>query len=474
LAEYVASETVSHLNAAVQHFQLVLDQCPIGHPDHGTALTNLAYARLKGSIRNDLEDIDNTTSLFREALALRLQHHPDHPLSLYNLTEALVWRDNKKSAAADIREAAQLYHELLPLCPDGTYLRSIAAGAYGVEYVIVGCIKLPTDASDEGIHLRRVVLELCSLGHGLRLRALHELAQAVEARFDQHGSIGDLDTNIQLRRTAVYLCPEGHADRGAYLNNLALSLVSRFDHQGKPSDLDEAISLYEEAPCLRPVGHKSRDLSLNNLGSALVARFKTRGNIDDITRAVSLHREALTLCPPEHPRRDTTLNILALVLETRYDKLQVGEDLDEAIDRFRESLQLAPLDDPQRDATLHNLSLALCSHFTQTQENEDVGEAITRCQQLLAALSSLHPNRYFSYMRLQEAYLSRYRILHDPSDLPLAIENFRLASRHPTQGFPQRITEAIDWARQAEVYQHESALEAYQVCFELFDSHVMT
>jgi CHAT domain-containing protein len=77
-------------------------------------------------------------------------------------------------------------------------------------------------------------------------------------------------------------------------------------------------------------------------------------------------------------------------------------------------------------------------------------------------------------MRLQEAYLSRYRILHDPADLSLAIENFRFASRHPTQGFPERIAEAIDWARQVEVDQHESALEAYQTCFELFDSHVMT
>jgi hypothetical protein len=30
------------------------------------------------------------------------------------------------------------------------------------------------------------------------------------------------------------------------------------------------------------------------------------------------------------------------------------------------------------------------------------------------------------------------------------------------------------WARQAEACQHESALEAYQLCLELFDKHVMT
>ncbi|KAG1849878.1 hypothetical protein C8R48DRAFT_778469 [Suillus tomentosus] len=97
------------LKAAIVHacddqddalFDLVLDQCPVSHPDHATALTNLARARLEGYIRNDVEDIDATTSLFRDALTLRPQPHPDHPLSLYNVT------------------AAQLYHELLPLCPE--------------------------------------------------------------------------------------------------------------------------------------------------------------------------------------------------------------------------------------------------------------------------------------------------------------------------------------------------------------------
>ncbi|KIK46059.1 hypothetical protein CY34DRAFT_800938 [Suillus luteus UH-Slu-Lm8-n1] len=66
------------------------------------------------------------------------------------------------------------------------------------------------------------------------------------------------------------------------------------------------------------------------------------------------------------------------------------------------------------------------------------------------------------------------KIQHNRTDLSLAVKNFKLASTHPTQGFPEHIKEAIDWALQAEIYQHESALEAYQVCLELFDSHMMT
>ncbi|KAG1785463.1 CHAT domain-containing protein [Suillus plorans] len=458
----------------MEHFQLVLNQCPVSHPDRATALTNLAWVHLKGYIRNDVQDIDTTTSLFRDALVLRPQHHPDHPLSLFILAVALSWRHNKTRIVGDIREAAKLYHELLPLCPEGTYLHSIAAGKKGVEYVIEECNNLPTDPSDEGIHLQRVVLELCPLGHQLRPRTLDKLAQAVEARFDQHGSIDDLDTSIQLGREAVSLCPEGHADRDTYLNNLAFSLRSRFKYQDNPNDLDEAIPLYEAALHLCPVGHESRDFSLDNLGGALVDRFNKRGDIKDMTQAINLYREALTLRSFGHPRRDTTLNNLALALQNRYDKSRVREDLDEAIDLHHESLQLQQLDDPGRHKTLFNLSSSLCSRFTQTRKNEDVEEAIALCQESLAALSLLHPDRFFSYMCLQEAYLSRYQILYDPADLSLAVENSRLASRHSTQGFPARIIIAFNWTVGVEQHGHVSALEAYSTFFELLDAHLVT
>ncbi|KAG2361197.1 CHAT domain-containing protein [Suillus spraguei] len=456
-------EIARHTDADVSHLN---DACPASHPDHAAALTNLAWARLKGYIRKDLQDVDATTSIFRDALALRPRRHPDHSLSLYNLIEALTWCRDKKDTAGDIREAAQLYHELLPLCPEGTYLHSIAAGKNGVDYVIGECNNLPKDESDEGIHFRRVILDLCPLDHPLRPEALDKLSSDLRSRFTQRGNIEDLDEGIQFRREAVSLCPEGHPDRDGYLNNLAFSLKARFGQQGKPHDLDEAISLYEEALRLCPVGH--------NFRRALRTRFSEHDDIDDITRAVSLCREALALCPPGHPTRDTTLNNLALALKIRYNKLDVSEDLNEAIDLYRESLRLKRLDHPERHIILFNLSSVLCSRFRQTQENEDVEEAISLCQQSLSALSSLHPDRYFSYMRLQEAYLSRYQIVHDPADLSLAVENFRLASRHPTQGFPGRIQEAYNWTVAAEQYDHESALEAYSAFFELLDDHLAT
>ncbi|KAG2342353.1 hypothetical protein BDR05DRAFT_1000986 [Suillus weaverae] len=424
LAKYVARKLkrVSHLNDAVKHFQLVLDQCPVGHPDRAAALTNLAWARLKGYTRKDFQDVDSTISLFREALALRPQGHPDHPLSIYHLTSALTWRYRKERIAAyNIHEPAQLSCKLLFLCPEGTYLHSIAAGADGVDYVIRECNKLAKDASAVGIHLRRIVLKLCPLGNEHRPEALNKLAEVLRSRFEQHGSIDDLDECIHLCREAVSLCPKGHSERETYLNDLALSLDYRFHHQGNSHDLNEAISMYEEALRLRPVGHKYREVSLNNLGLALRARFGRRGDLNDIIRAISLHREALMLHPHGNPRRHNRLNNLALALKARYDRLNTNEDLNEAIDLYRASLQIMRHGHPKRPLALSNLSSALCSRFTQTWKNEDVVEAIQLCQESLQALPSLHPDRWFSYRWLSAAYLSRYRVQHNLAELSLAV-----------------------------------------------------
>ncbi|KAG2354325.1 hypothetical protein BDR07DRAFT_1465097 [Suillus spraguei] len=355
LASYVTSQTVSELSDAIYHFQSVLDQCPVGHPDRAGALTNLAWARLKGYIQYNFQDIDSITSLFREALASRPQGHPDHPLSIYHLVDVLLWRFRKENfTTVYIHESAQLCCKLLALCPEATYLHSIVAGKNGVDYVIGQCNELEAEGSDEGIHIRRVILELCPLGNKHRPIALDILGWALRLRFEQHGSTDDLDESIQCHREAVSLCSEGDSERNEYLNNLATSLWNRFQHQGNYHDLNDAISLYEEVLRLCPVGHKCRDFPLDNLGVALSTRFKQRGDVSDINRAISLHRQALTLCPPGNSNRDYRLHNLAHALYMIHDKLGVSEDINEAIDLYRDSLQLMQHDHPYRSQALCN------------------------------------------------------------------------------------------------------------------------
>ncbi|KAG1814087.1 hypothetical protein EV424DRAFT_1645823 [Suillus variegatus] len=228
----------------------------------------------------------------------------------------------------------------------------------------------------------------------------------------------------QFLREAASLCPEGHASCDGYLNNLAKQ-------------------------CAYVLLGTNLVVLIGQPGGALVTRFYKRGDADDITQAIGLLRKALTLCPPGHPSRDTTFNKLALALKTRYEKLHFSEDLHEAIHHYRESLRLVRHDHPERYVTLYDLSLVLWFRFTQTWTNENVKEAII-LRQNYGGFAFTHPDRH--------------------ADLSLAVEKFRLASAHPTQGFPSRIEMALRWVDEVEGHEHDSALNVYQVCLRFFDN----
>ncbi|KAG1752102.1 CHAT domain-containing protein [Suillus lakei] len=422
-AKYMRDEGASDLHNAVQHFQFVLGRHPVDHPDRAAALTNLAWARLQG--------LHSATPIVHCLFIISPKHWPGAttikipPLTSMNLPTSTM-----------------SYCHSAPKAPIFVASRQ---GKMVWITVISRYNNLPTDASNEGIQLRR---SQCSSSVLWATNTVQEPSAGLHRQF-KHALINTTVSMILKRAynmvVKLFLCAPRDILTPSHFSPC-------FTHQGKFDDLNEAISLFKKALRLCPVGHQSREALLDSLGGALLYRFNR-------TPAVSLYRKALTLHPPGHPHCNTTLGNLATALTTRYGKLQASEDLDEAIDMCRESLRSTQLDHTERHITLRNLSSALCSRFTHTRKNEDVEEAITR---------------YFSYMRLQEAYLSRYQMQHNPADLSLAVENFRLASRHPMQGFPDRIKEAINWARQAEVYQHESALEAYQTCLELCDNHAMT
>ncbi|KAG1731286.1 hypothetical protein EDB19DRAFT_1831768 [Suillus lakei] len=122
------SNLSNDLDNSIRGFQAVLDQCPPGHPDRAAALSNLAHAVLYGYTKNIRTDIDHAISLFRSALDLRPPGHPDHLLSNIDLCQAFQHRYSHEQGHADLREAIDLSHYLLPLCVEGSYLHGVALG----------------------------------------------------------------------------------------------------------------------------------------------------------------------------------------------------------------------------------------------------------------------------------------------------------------------------------------------------------
>ncbi|KAG1731528.1 uncharacterized protein EDB91DRAFT_1349369 [Suillus paluster] len=452
-ALYSKSNCRNDLDRAIRGFRTVLEQCPDVHPDRAAALSNLAHA-----IKNIGTDIDHAISLFRSALAIRPRGHPDHPLSIINLCEALRQRHLRRHDSADVREVAELYSSLLPLCVEGSYLHRVVLDANGVQYVIDECNALPCSPMEESILLRRIILELSA-----------DLCE----RFRQNGDIDDIDRAVQLSRDALAICPV-KAGCGSFLGVLCYALKLRFDHHGDPSDLDESIPLYRAALDLCPPFDPARWTSLNNLAEALNARYNKCSHVWDFEEAIRLHQEALALRPRGRPRRDHTLNNIAAAHYTHFRKSEDISALDDAISFYREALELRPPGNQWHCQALLNLASALQERFTQTRYGEHIEEAIRRCQEALESLPFNHPECYFCYVSLQEAYTARFNVQCHPDDLASAFKNCRLAVNLRTQDFPRRIEQVFQWIEDAEKYNHESALEAYQTSLRLLDVYLST
>ncbi|KAG2083433.1 hypothetical protein BD769DRAFT_1375621, partial [Suillus cothurnatus] len=140
------------LNNAVKHFQLVLDQCPVGHPYQAATLTNLAWAALKATFKTmfktSLKQLNEAISLYEEALRLCPVEHKYRHFSLDKLGGALLARFNQRG---DVNDIISLRREALTLCSLGNPSRhsTLSNPALRTRYV-----KLNTSGDlDEAINL---------------------------------------------------------------------------------------------------------------------------------------------------------------------------------------------------------------------------------------------------------------------------------------------------------------------------------
>jgi tetratricopeptide (TPR) repeat protein len=321
-ALYRKSNNRNNLDSAIQGFQAVIDRYPAGHPSRAAALSNLAYVILHAFTKDIPVDIERAISLFRSALALRPPGHPDHPISILYLCKALHQRHLHRRDRADLREAAKLYHSLLPLCVEGSYLQL---------HAIEECNALARDPSDESIMLRRTVVGYCQPRHEYRSRSLNRLAGDLYARFQRNGDLSHIHEAVNLSREALDECP-ADSERSFFLSVLAYTLKLRFHHLRNPSDIKECISLNREALSLRPPRHPARRISLNNLAKALEASYICYGNITEFQEAVQLDEAAYDVSsgyfgtPPPQSQHGEEYDDLGMCQLTCTPEPEEGED----------------------------------------------------------------------------------------------------------------------------------------------------
>ncbi|KAI9571847.1 CHAT domain-containing protein [Boletus coccyginus] len=291
---------------------------------------------------------------------------------------------------------------------------------------------------DEAVTLQRNALELCAQGHAGRPFLLGTLAISLHSRFEQLGSLSDLDEAVALNRNSSELRPQGHPHRVFSLGHLAGSLHSRFLYLGALSDLDEAVALARNALELCPQEHAHRPFLLGELAYFLHSRFEQLGSLSDLDEAVALHRNALEVLPQGHAHRPFSLSYLAYSLHSRFKQLGSPSDLDGAVTLQRNALELCAQGHAYRPFLLGTLAIFLHSRFEQLGSLFDLDEAVALKRNALELRPQGHPHRAFSLGHLAGSLHSRFQRLGTLLYLDEAVALHRNASELCSQGHADR------------------------------------
>ena len=395
------------------------------------------------------EDLNEAITYHREALTLIPTGHPYRSISLNNLGMALHILFKQSCRMEDLHDAIAYHREALTLYPIGcsteislqpdrsTSLRNLANAIF-TRYEQSGSM----EDLEEVITYNREALTLRPPDHPERSTTLDDLGIAVLIRCDQsdYSSMKDFEEGITYHRETLRLRPPGHPHRSISLTNLVNAFYTRYKQLGIEEDVEMAITYSQEALTLCPPGHPNRFNSLHNHACVVLTRYEKSGSMEDLEDVISYNREALALRPPGHPGRSKSLNSLAHAVLSRYKQLDTIKDLDNAIEHFDEALTLCPSRHPDRPTFLDNLGSALVTRYHDKQSGrvEDLENAIKYNHEALTLRPSGHPYRHFSLTNLGNALSDRYKRLGSMDDLNNAMEHFDEALTLCPTGHPYR------------------------------------
>lgn len=368
---------------------------------------------------SQLSDLEDSIELHREALKLRASPSRERGSSLINLGHALAQRFERTNQFCDLEEAIAFNREALTLFPS----------------------PIPSH--------------------------LGALATALGKQFEHTGQSSDLEEVILLCYQALALQPTSHGGRESLLHSLATALVTRFTQGGELLDLEHAITLFRELLHFQPSSHLDRWLLISNLACALGEQFKRTKQLLDLEESIAFFHEALDLQPSSHASRSTLLNNLGINLYTKFQLTGQHSYLEESIALYREALALTKSAQPDRLLFLNNLGNALAQSFAYTEQHSDMDEAIALYQEGIQFISKDHPGLATISDNLATHLIFFYSKDKQSKYLTGAMDAFRVAAKSEHSPTLTRFSSAKTWAKEAELHDHSTALEAYQSAIAL-------
>jgi RNA polymerase sigma factor (sigma-70 family) len=140
-------------------------------------------------------------------------------------------------------------------------------------------------------------------------------ASIAQARYEQSGTLADLNDAVSAARQALNDISSGDPGRAILLNNLGSLLRARFERAGTHQDIEEAVRLIRSALEASPEGDPRRSAIMNNLGTMLSEVGRREEALAVTTEAVAIRRRWAEQNPDAYgPDLAMSLNNLGTML----------------------------------------------------------------------------------------------------------------------------------------------------------------
>ncbi|KAF7340358.1 CHAT domain-containing protein [Mycena venus] len=281
---------------------------------------------------------------------------------------------------------------------------------------------------------------LCLAAHDdpHRSTIVEDLGTVLAARFHHLSDLGDINEYVSILEAAVHLTPDDHPTKYSMLNNLGGVLQGRFRRLGDLKDLDQSIFALEEAVHLTPDDHPDKPLMLTNLASSLDARFGRRGDLRDINQAISKQEDAFHMIPDGHPEWSGLLANLGTFRLHRFEQTGSLSGVHEGISKLKDAVSLTPDDHPEKPARLNNLGTFLGARFKRLGDLKDLHECISMLEEAVQLTPAGLPARFGHLTNLGTFLLCRFDQTGDLSDLNEGISKHKDAVSLIPDGHSER------------------------------------
>jgi tetratricopeptide (TPR) repeat protein len=276
-------------------------------------------------------------------------------------------------------------------------------------------------------------LELCPVGHPVRISALACQAYIYSRHFQKTGIPSHLDKALGLQHMALTQWsllglksrPYRFGHVNGYYKELAIFggyLNLRTYYFGDTLGLEESIRLCKYALALCPVAHMDRAQVTLRLGEGLRLRFEMRGNPQDLEEVIYMGRHSLGTISPGTPLCVRWLVLLSVMLLYRFEMVHASDqDLNEIVELKEKALGCHPGSRASHYIAVNDLAAAMQIRFLWRGNIRDIDEAIRLHREVVDNTTNRDEIQWVASGNLIQDLNLRYTVLGRVEDVNEAL-----------------------------------------------------